>query len=101
MFKSNSNTNSSSSITLPECACNNISLISRKLGMLTFELLCLQFLVLARFIVCKVIPALLSPLPLIPSTTEEITGYTNEAAQGANKAGRNPPPCFLFHVLLF
>ena len=31
------------------------------------------------------LPALLTPLPLIPFTTEEITGYTNEAAKGANK----------------
>ena len=32
-------------------------IVIRKLDMLTFELLCLQFLVLARFIVCKVISA--------------------------------------------
>ena len=46
-------------------------------------------------------PALLNSLPLIPFTTEEMTGFTNEAAKGANKAGRNLPFCFLFHVLLF
>ena len=38
--------------------------------------------------------ALLTPLPRIPFTTEEITGCTNEAAKGANKAPRNPPSCF-------
>ena len=43
------------------------------------------------------VPALLTPLPLIPFTTEELTGCTNEAAKGANKALLN----FLFHVLLF
>ena len=31
------------------------------------------------------------PLPLIPFTTEEITDCTNEAANSANKAPRNPP----------
>ena len=36
-------------------------------------------------------PALLTPLPLIPFTIEEITGCTNEAAKGANKAPRNSP----------
>ena len=40
------------------------------------------------------LPALLTPLPLIPFTTEEITGCTNEAAKGANKAPRNLPFCF-------
>ena len=36
------------------------------------------------------------PLPahLIPFTTEEITSCTNETANGANNAGRNPPSCF-------
>ena len=33
--------------------------------------------------------ALLTPLPVIPFTTEEITGCSNEAAKGANKSGRN------------
>ena len=46
-------------------------------------------------------PAPLTPLPLIPFTTEEITGCTNEAAKGANKAPRDLSSCFLFHVLLF
>ena len=45
--------------------------------------------------------ALLIPLPLIPFTTKEITGCTNEAAKGTNKAGKNLPSCFSFHVLLF
>ena len=40
-------------------------------------------------------------LPLIPFTTEQITGCTNEMAKGANKAPRNPTSFFLFHVLLF
>ena len=40
------------------------------------------------------VPALLTPLSLIPFTTEEITGCTNEAAKGANKVSRNPPSCF-------
>ena len=35
------------------------------------------------------LPALLTPLPLIPFTAEEITGCTKEAAKGANKAPRN------------
>ena len=39
-------------------------------------------------------PAHLNPLPVIPFTTEEITGCTNEAAKGANKSPRNPPSCF-------
>ena len=39
-------------------------------------------------------PALLTPLPLIPFTTEEITGCTNEAAKGAKEAGRNSPSYF-------
>ena len=30
-------------------------------------------------------PALLTPLPLIHFTTEEITGFTNEATNGADK----------------
>ena len=47
------------------------------------------------------LPALLSSLPLILFTTEEITGCTKEAAKVANKAERNPPSCFLFLVLLF
>ena len=34
-------------------------------------------------------------LPLIPFTTEEITGCANEAAKGANKAPRNLPLFFL------
>ena len=41
------------------------------------------------------LPALLTPLPVIPFTTEEITGCTNEVTKGVNKAGRNPPSCFL------
>ena len=33
-------------------------------------------------------------LPLIPFTTEQITGCANEMAKGANKAPRNPTSCF-------
>ena len=40
------------------------------------------------------LPALLAPLPLIPITTEEITGYTNEVTKGANKGPRNLPSRF-------
>ena len=47
------------------------------------------------------LPALLNPLRLIPFTTEEIIGCTNEAAKGTKKAPRNPPSCFLFCFLLF
>ena len=48
------------------------------------------------------LPALLTPLPIIPFTTEEVTSCTNEEAKVGNKAPRNPPSCFfLFHVLLF
>ena len=39
-------------------------------------------------------PVLLTPLPLIPFTTEEITGCTNQEAKDADKAPRNPPSCF-------
>ena len=45
--------------------------------------------------------ALLTPLSLIPFTTEKITCCTNEAAEGANKAPRNPPSCFVISCLLF
>ena len=40
------------------------------------------------------LPALLTSLPLVPSTTGEITDCINEAAKGANKAPRNPPSCY-------
>ena len=40
-------------------------------------------------------PVLLTPLPLIPFTTEENIGCTNEAANGANKAPRNQPSFFI------
>ena len=39
-------------------------------------------------------PDLLTPVPLIPFTTEEVTGCTNEMDKGVNKAPRNPPSCF-------
>ena len=40
------------------------------------------------------LPAFLTPLPFISFTTENITGCTNEAAKGANKAPRSPPSSF-------
>ena len=40
------------------------------------------------------LPALLTPLPLIPFTTEEITGCKNEAATSATKAQKNPSSYF-------
>ena len=45
--------------------------------------------------------ALLTPPPLTPFTTEEITGCTNETAKDSNEALTNLPSCLLFHVLLF
>ena len=36
-------------------------------------------------------PALLIPASIIPFTTKEITGFTNEVANGTNNSGRNPP----------
>ena len=53
------------------------------------------------FLTIYPLPALLTPLPHIPFTTEEITSCTNEAAIGANRTPRNPPSSFLFHLLLF
>ena len=35
------------------------------------------------------VSAILTPLPLIPFTTEEITGCTIEVTKGARKARRN------------
>ena len=45
------------------------------------------------------LPALLTPVPFIPSITEEITGCTNEVAKGANNAPRNSS--FWFIILSF
>ena len=33
----------------------------------------------------------MTPFPVMPFSTEEITDCTTEAAKGANKAARNPP----------
>ena len=45
------------------------------------------------------LPALVTPLPLAPFTSEETTVCTNEAVnKGAKKIHL---PVFLFHVLLF
>ena len=40
------------------------------------------------------LPALFTPLLLIPITLEEISGCTNEAAKCANKAPWNTRSCF-------
>ena len=40
------------------------------------------------------LPALLTPLLLIPFTTEGMTGCTIEVSKGANKARRNLPFCY-------
>ena len=53
----------------------------------------------SKFLFIYPLPTPLTPLPLIPFTTEEITGCTNEVAKGANKAQRNLPSCFF--VLYF
>ena len=42
--------------------------------------------------------AVLTHLPLIPFTTEEMTGWSIEAAKSANKASRNPPSWFTVSV---
>ena len=38
-------------------------------------------------------PALMTPHPVIPFTTEKITGCANEGAKNANKAPINPLSC--------
>ena len=61
---------------------------------------------LKTFIVYPIL-ALLTPIPVISSTTEEVTVCNKEAAKGpiekeTNKASRNLPSYFfLFHLLLF
>ena len=55
-----------------------------------------------KFLFIYPLPSLLTLPSLIAFTTEEITGCTNEAAKGANKAPRKSLSCFfLFHALLF
>ena len=44
------------------------------------------------------LPTLLTPLPFIPFTTEEITGCPIEAVKGANNAPRNPPLLFFYFM---
>ena len=51
-----------------------------------------------KFLSIYPLPALLTPLPLITFTTEEVTGCTNEAAEGVNKAPRNSPSCFFYFM---
>ena len=45
--------------------------------------------------------ALMTPIPVIPFTTKEITGCTTETAKSADKSAINPN-CFFFlcHTLL-
>ena len=43
-------------------------------------------------------PTLLTPLPFVRCTTEEITDCTNEAAKGAGKALRNLRSCFFYFM---
>ena len=43
--------------------------------------------------------ALMTPIPVIPFTTKEITGCTAETAKGADKSAINPH-CFSFYVIL-
>ena len=43
-------------------------------------------------------PALLTPVPLAPFTTEEISGCTKEAVKGVDKTGRNPHFSFLYFM---
>ena len=50
------------------------------------------------FLLIYPLPALLTLLPLIPFTTDEITGHNIATAKGANKAPRNPPSCFFYFV---
>ena len=45
---------------------------------------CLKDKVRLKFLSIYPLSALLTPLPVIPFTTEEITGYINEATKGAN-----------------
>ena len=42
----------------------------------------------------------MTPLPVRPFTTEEVTSCTTEVTKGANKGSRIPPSYFLFHILL-
>ena len=42
------------------------------------------------------LPILLTAIPLIPFTTEEVTGCTTKTAKGVNKEPRNLLACFFF-----
>ena len=53
-----------------------------------------------KFLFIYPLPALLTPLPIIPFTNKEITGCTNEVAKDANKVPRNPPSC-LFYFMFY
>ena len=41
--------------------------------------------------------SIMTPLPVMPFTTEEITGCTTEGAKSAKKAARNPLSCFFIY----
>ena len=45
------------------------------------------------------LPSLLTAIPLIPFTTEEVTGCTTKTAKGVNKEPRNLLACFFFFFL--
>ena len=46
-----------------------------------------------KFVFIYPLPAFLTPLLLIPFTTEEITGCTNEASTGVDKIPKKLPSC--------
>ena len=54
-----------------------------------------------KFLSIYPLPALVTPLPLIPINIEAITCCTNEAAKGPNKAPRNPPSCLFISCFTF
>ena len=53
-----------------------------------------------RFLFIYFLPALLTPVQLIPFTTEKINIYTIEVAEGANKASSNLPSCFFISCFI-
>ena len=53
----------------------------------------------SKFSSIYLLPALPTPLLVIPFTTKEVTGFTNEAAKGAIKTQRNPSSCYFISCL--
>ena len=47
------------------------------------------------------LPILLTAIPLIPFTTEEVTGCTTKTAKGVNKEPKNLLACFFLYFFLF